>query len=320
MNKKLKGNNILNFNFKIFIFIFIYILISLPTHILSSENKILFKIDNNIITTIDILNEIKYLKVLNKDFENFEKDKIYKVATNSIIKSVVRENDLKKYFKKINLDEVFVEKFALEYFSKLNLNSIGDLEKFLIKNDLSLDYIKKKITIQLMWNELILKKYSQNIKIDKKKIERQISTQRFQQEFLISEIVFNIKNRSELETKFNEISNEVKTNGFSRAALIHSMSDTSTNGGKIGWISESSLSNEIKKVIKNTNIGEITRPINIPSGFIILFKEDKRETLVELDIEKEIDKIIKRKTNEQLNQFSNIYYNKIKKNLNIYEF
>ena len=114
MNKKLKGNNILNFNFKIFIFI--YILISLPTHILSSENKILFKIDNNIITTIDILNEIKYLKVLNKDFENFEKDKIFKVATNSIIKSVVRENDLKKYFKKINLDEVFVEKFALEYF------------------------------------------------------------------------------------------------------------------------------------------------------------------------------------------------------------
>ena len=318
MNKKLKGNNILNFNFKIFIFI--YILISLPTHILSSENKILFKIDNNIITTIDILNEIKYLKVLNKDFENFEKDKIYKVATNSIIKSVVRENDLKKYFKKINLDEVFVEKFALEYFSKLNLNSIGDLEKFLIKNDLSLDYIKKKITIQLMWNELILKKYSQNIKIDKKKIERQISTQRFQREFLISEIVFNIKNRSELENKFNEISNEIKTNGFSRAALIHSMSDTSTNGGKIGWISESSLSNEIKKVIKNTNIGEITRPINIPSGFIILFKEDKRETLVELDIEKEIDKIIKRKTNEQLNQFSNIYYNKIKKNLNIYEF
>ena len=318
MNKKLKGNSILNFNFKIFIFI--YILISLPTHILSSENKILFKIDNNIITTIDILNEIKYLKVLNKDFENFEKDKIFKVATNSIIKSVVRENDLKKYFKKINLDEVFVEKFALEYFSKLNLNSIGDLEKFLIKNDLSLDYIKKKISIQLMWNELILKKYSQNIKIDKKKIERQISTQRFQREFLISEIVFNIKNRSELENKFNEISNEIKTNGFSRAALIHSMSDTSTNGGKIGWISESSLSNEIKKVIKNTNIGEITRPINIPSGFIILFKEDKRETLVELDIEKEIDKIIKRKTNEQLNQFSNIYYNKIKKNLNIYEF
>ena len=318
MNKKLKGNNILNFNFKIFIFL--YILISLPTHILSSENKILFKIDNNIITTIDILNEIQYLKLLNKDFEKFEKDKIYKVATNSIIKGVVRENDLKKYFKKINLDEVFIEKFALEYFSKLSLNSIGDLEKFLIKNDLSLDYIKKKITIQLMWNELILKKYSQNIKIDKKKIERQISTQRFQQEFLISEIVFNIKNRSELENKFNEISNEVKTNGFSRAALIHSMSDTSTNGGKVGWISESSLSNEIKKVIKNTNIGEITRPINIPSGFIILFKEDKRETLVELDIKREIDKIIKRKTNEQLNQFSNIYYNKIKKNVNIYEF
>ena len=318
MNKKLKGNCFIDFNFKILIFV--CILISLPTKILALENKILFKINNNIITTVDVLNEIKYLKLLNKNFKNLEQDKIYKIAKNSAIKDMIKENHLKKFFKEIELDEVFVEKFILDYFSRYNFSSIEDLEKFLIENNLKLSFIEKKITLQLMWNELILKKFSQNIKINKNKIEKQILEKKLQQEFLISEIVFNIKSKDELQNKFNEIREEIKNNSFSNAALIHSISDTSINGGKLGWIKESSLSSEIKNVIKDTKIGEITMPVSIPGGFIILYKEDKRETLVKLDIKKEIDKIIKKRTNEQLNQFSNIYYNKIKKNVNIYEF
>tara|TARA_A100000164_G_scaffold248366_1_gene221043 strand:+ start:71 stop:1027 length:957 start_codon:yes stop_codon:yes gene_type:complete len=318
MNKKLKGNCFIDFNFKILIFV--CILISLPTKILALENKILFKINNNIITTVDVLNEIKYLKLLNKNFKNLEQDKIYKIAKNSAIKDMIKENHLKKFFKEIELDEVFVEKFILDYFSRYNFSSIEDLEKFLIENNLKLSFMEKKITLQLMWNELILKKFSQNIKINKNKIEKQILEKKLQQEFLISEIVFNIKSKDELQNKFNEIREEIKNNSFSNAALIHSISDTSINGGKLGWIKESSLSSEIKNVIKDTKIGEITMPVSIPGGFIILYKEDKRESLVKLDIKKEIDKIIKKRTNEQLNQFSNIYYNKIKKNVNIYEF
>ena len=318
MNKKLKGNYFIDFNFKILIFL--CILISLPTKILALENKILFKINNNIITTVDVLNETKYLKLLNKNFKNLEQDKIYKIAKNSAIKDIIKEDHLKKFFKKIELDEVFVEKFILDYFSRYNFSSIEDLEKFLIENNLKLSFMEKKITLQLMWNELILKKFSQNIKINKNKIEKQILQKKLQQEFLISEIVFNIKNKDELQNKFNEIREEIKNNSFSNAALIHSISDTSINGGKLGWVKESSLSNEIKNEIKKTKIGEITMPVSIPGAFIILYKEDKRETLIKLDIKKEIDKIIKKRTNEQLNQFSNIYYNKIKKNVNIYEF
>ena len=318
MNKKLKGNCFIDFNFKILIFV--CILISLPTKILALENKILFKINNNIITTVDVLNETKYLKLLNKNFKNLEQDKIYKIAKNSAIKDMIKENHLKKFFKEIELDEVFVEKFILDYFSRYNFSSIEDLEKFLIENNLKLSFMEKKITLQLMWNELILKKFSQNIKINKNKIEKQILEKKLQQEFLISEIVFNIKSKDELQNKFNEIREEIKNNSFSNAALIHSISDTSINGGKLGWIKESSLSSEIKNVIKDTKIGEITMPVSIPGAFIILYKEDKRESLVKLDIKKEMDKIIKKRTNEQLNQFSNIYYNKIKKNVNIYEF
>ena len=318
MNKKLIGSNFSNFDYRLFIFL--YILISLPTQIFSIENKILLKIDNKIITTVDVLNEIQYLKLLNEDFKNFEKDKIYEIAKNSITRDVIKENELKKFFKKVELDKEFLDKFTLDYFSKLNLDSIENLEKFLIEINIKPQYVKKKITTQLMWNELILKRFSQNVKIDKNKIEKQISKKKLQQEFLISEIVFNINNINELENKFKEIRKEVENNGFSRAALIHSISETSTTGGKVGWVKEGSLSNEIKNAIKNINIGEITKPINIPGAFIILFKQDKKETVVELDINEEINKIIKRKTNEQLNQFSNIYFNKVKKNVNIYEY
>ena len=171
-----------------------------------------------------------------------------------------------------------------------------------------------------MWNELILKKFSKNVKVDKKKIERQILENKLQAEYLISEIVFNVKSSDELENKFNEIKGEIESNGFSKAAIIHSISDSSINGGKVGWVKENSLSGQIKKVIKLIEIGDITKPISIPGGFIILLKENKRETFLEIDTNKEIEKIIKRITNEQLNQFSNIYYNKIKKNVNIYEF
>ena len=318
MNRKLKGNNFFNFNLKIFIFLCIFLFI--PAKIFAIENKIILKIDNNIITTFDILNEIQYLKLINEDIENFEKDKIYKIAKNSITRDLIRENDIKKKFKKVEIDDVFLEKFILDYFSKLNFSSIKNLENFLIKNNLKLEYIKKKITTQLLWNELILKKFSKNVKVDKKKIERQILENKLQAEYLISEIVFNVKSSDELENKFNEIKGEIESNGFSKAAIIHSISDSSINGGKVGWVKENSLSGQIKKVIKLIEIGDITKPISIPGGFIILLKENKRETFLEIDTNKEIEKIIKRITNEQLNQFSNIYYNKIKKNVNIYEF
>ena len=305
--------------FKYKLFVIIYIFIFIPSQILALENKILFKVNDEIITTLDIYDEIKYINFLNEEFKNFKKDKKYIIAKNAIIKDIIKEIELKKFFKKIELEDKFIEKFAINYFSRFKIDSIDDLELLLKNNDLKLVDIKKKITIQLMWNELILKKFSKSIKINEELIKNEILKKKFQQEFLISEIVFNISNKNELESKFNDIKKEIKINGFSNAALIYSISSTSINGGKIGWIKESAMSNEIRKGLFNTNIGEITKPISIPGGFLILLNENKRETLLKFDVNKEIEMIIKRKTNEQLSQFSNIYFNKIKKDVKINE-
>ena len=117
-------------------------------------------------------------------------------------------------------------------------------------------------------------------------------------------------------TKFNEIKNEIETNGFSNAALIYSISDTAKNGGKLGWIKFSSLNDKIKKTLIESKIGQITEPIVIPGGFIILKIEDEREAKILNDIDKEINIIANEKVNKQLNQFSNITSIKLEKRLN----
>ena len=283
------------------------------------ENKILFKVNNEIITSVDVLNEIKYLNLLNKNLKNFDKNKIYEVATNSIIKNKVKENELRKFFKKFDVDKKYLNEITIKYFDKFDIYSIEELQNLLQKNNLSLEEIQKKITIQILWNNLIFQKFSKNVKIDKKLIKKEISKKEIQEEFLISEIVFNIKENETLEKKLIIIKNEIIKNNFSNAAILYSISDTAINGGKVGWVSLNSLSKKIRDQLNNLKVGEITNPIQIPGGFIILKIENKKENIVKINIEKEFEKIIKIKTNEQLNQFSNIYYNKVEKDIKIHE-
>ena len=170
-----------------------------------------------------------------------------------------------------------------------------------------------------MWNELIYQKYKNNIRIDKDLIRNQILNNDKKYEFLISEIVFDLKSNENLEEKYNLIKKTIDEENFSNAVLIFSISDSVKNNGKLGWIKETSLSSKIKKKINSTELGEITKPIKIPGGFIVLKVEDKRETVVNLNIDKEIQLVIKKQTNEQFNQFSNIHFKKIQKNIKINE-
>ena len=99
--------------FKYKLFVIIYIFIFIPSQILALENKILFKVNDEIITTLDIYDEIKYINFLNEEFKNFKKDKKYIIDKNAIIKDIIKEIELKKFFKKIELEDKFIEKFAI---------------------------------------------------------------------------------------------------------------------------------------------------------------------------------------------------------------
>ena len=305
-------------NFKVFFFgiFFIFIHANIANTI---ENKILFKVNNEIITSLDIFSEMKYLRTINDEFKNIEKEKAFEISKNSIIREKIKELEIKRVIKKIEIEDKILNNLIISYFKELEINTITEFENFFLNKDIDPNVIKKKISIEVLWNQLIYSRYNQNVKIDKQLIKNNLSNNKKQKEFLISEILFNIDENENLNKKILLINNSIKEINFAQTALAYSISDTANKGGKLGWISESILSEQIYKKIKKLNVGEHTSPILVPGGFLILKLLDFKEVNKEFDIENEVEKIVKEKTNLQLNRFSNIYFNKVKKDIVINE-
>ena len=305
-------------NFRVIFFgiFFIFIHANIANTI---ENKILFKVNNEIITSLDIFSEMKYLRTINDEFKKIEKEKAFEVSKNSIIREKIKKIEIERVIKKIEIEDKILNNLVTGYFKELEINTITEFENFFLNKDIDPNVIKKKISIEVLWNQLIYSRYNQNVKIDKQLIKNNLSNNKKQTEFLISEILFNIDENEDLNKKFLLIDNSIKEINFAQTALAYSISDTANKGGKLGWISESILSEQIYKKIKKLKIGEHTNPILVPGGFLILKLLDFKEVNKEFDIENEVKKIVKEKTNQQLNQFSNIYFNKVKKDLVIEE-
>jgi len=285
----------------------------------TAENKILLKINNQIITSLDILTELDYLETINKEIKKIEKEKAFEISKNSIIREKIKEIEIKRVIKEIKIEDKILNNLIISYFKEFKINTISEFENFFLSKDIDPNVIKKKISIEVLWNQLIYSRYNQNVKIDTQLIKSNLLNNKKQTEFLISEILFNIDENEDLNKKFLLIDNSIKEINFAQTALAYSISDTANKGGNLGWISESILSEQIYKKIKKLKIGEHTSPILVPGGFLILKLLDFKEVNKEFDIENEVKKIIKEKTNQQLNRFSNIYFNKVKKDIVIDE-
>lgn len=300
--------------------LFISFFLLLFSNVNAIENKILIKVDNKIITSIDIFKETQYLIAINKDIKKLSKNKIFEIAKNSLIKKTIKQNEILKFVKDINLDEKFTDELIKSNSLKLGFSSLNDFQKHLMNFDIKIETLRERLTTEVLWNELIVKKYSNQLTIDKERIKKEIlSNGKKIKSYLLSEIVFNLLTGSNIEEKFKKIENEISKNGFDNAALIYSISDSSSSGGKLGWIKETSLNKVIKEKIVNLKKGQHTQPIIISSGFLLLKVEDIKIIDQQLDLQKEVEKRIISEKNQQLNQFSLMYYNKIKKNVNIDE-
>ena len=284
-------------------------------NIMALENKILFKIDREIITSLDIYNEKKYLILLNKELKSLEDNKIFEIAKNSIIREKIKKNEILKKKINLNIDDEYLEPAIKTRYSKIGINNLNDLKE--ISSAIEIDYnsIKEKIIIELIWNNLIFKKYSSKININKEQLKKEIleNNKKKTTSYFLYEIIFNVKSTSEIEKKYKIIKNDIVNTSFNNAASIHSISNSSNSGGELGWINESSLNKNIKKKLSNLSINEHTDPISTPSGFLILMVGDKKEIEKKINLEDELRNLVNIKTNQQLSQFSVIYFNKIKK-------
>ena len=307
---------------RIILFYYISILILFAASTQAIENKILFKVNNEIITSIDIENESKYLLTLNKDIENLSKKKILEISKNSVIKEKIKKNELLKNFKKIEIKDEYLNNIFKNIYTKLGILNLSDFKIYLSKNDINFQNVKEKIKIEALWNELIYMKFSKKIKINENNLREKILQRKKEasKSFLMSEIFFQVNKMKDLDSKYLEIKNIIDNEGFNNAALTYSISDTSNIGGKLGWINQETLNPSIIKEISKLKINEYTKPIPVSSGFLILKINEIKYTKNNLDVDLELKNLIRLETNKQLNQFSVVYFNKAKKNVQINEY
>ena len=302
---------------KYFKYFFVILILNLlfTLYSFSIENKIIIKIENEIVTTLDIENEINYILALNPSFNSLNKERKKFIATNSLVKEKIKRIEILKYIEEINLDQNFLQKLIQDRYSRLNLKDKKEFINYLKNYDINIKTIENKISIEALWNQLIYQKYFSKVKIDKNSLEKEIEKvfKEGEKNYLLSEIVFEEKNKKKVEQIYLKIKNEIQNEGFENAALIHSVSESASVGGKLGWVKESSLNKIVTKNLSNLKINEITKPIFTMNRYIILKIDDIKFKEIKFDKDKELNNLIKFKTNEQLNQYSNIYFNKTKK-------
>ena len=285
----------------------------------SQEIKIISKVDDKIITNMDIEIEKKYLLLLNNKLSELSENEIHNLAKNSLVKEIIKKKEINKLFKE--QDEKSNNKIIKNFYNRLGFDNKNEFINFLNKKKISYENLKEKLIIDGMWNQIIYIKFKNRIRIDKKSIEKEIAdyykSKDKKYEYNLSEILIDIE--KDINIKKKEISQYIKEFGFKVAANKYSKSDTSKFGGEIGWIKSTRLTKKIKNALSKTKIDGVTKPIETSNGYLILKLNEKREIKEKFNLENELKQQINYETNRQLNQFSLIYYKKLKKNINIYE-
>jgi len=306
---------------KILIYLTIIFFSILNKNSFSYENKIIVKIEKEIITNIDIENESKYLLLLNKGLKNFNEKEIFEISKKSIIREKVKNIEINNRFKNPNVPEKFIEQILKNVYQKIGIKNLKNFKKYLKKNNIDYEYVKDKIEIETLWNELIIAKFSTEIKIDQEKIREELiaNNKQYSKSFLVLEIFFATSDSKQIQDIYKNIKKTIKNEGFNKAVLTYSSSSTASTGGELGWIQEEALNDNLRKIFNEMNEGEYTKPITVPGGFLVLKIDKIKEEKINLNIEKKISEIINIKKNDQLNQFSKMYFNKITKDIKIDE-
>ncbi len=286
---------------------------------LSIENKVLFKVNNQIITSIDLYNEIKYLKALNPNLQNLKKNKILEIAKNSLIREKIKEIEISK-LKIREINQQYLENVIKSIYTNIGFKNKDEFINYINTFEIDLETVKTKLTNEALWNQLIYQKFFSKLKIDQNQIRKDIETIQVKtKSYQINEIVFNINNKNETQELFEKIKKSILENGFENTAAIYSISESSKTGGNLGWVNENSIDKKILKEISKIEIGQYTKPIQIPGGFLIIQVKNLKELEKKIDIKKEFNLRVRSIQNQQLNQYSNIYFKKIKKDILIDE-
>ena len=292
-------------------------------NILKAESNfyIVTKVDNEIITNVDIVHEANYMIALNNDLKKIDKKSLVNLARESLVREKIKKIEILKNESSLTVKDEILEGIIQNYYKKLKLESLSEFKDYLARYNLKLQDIKEKLIIEILWNKRVYYNYKNLLNINVEKLKKQVEDNKDNNneiiKYLLSEILFSIESKDNFEKKNNEIREKIEQNGFKTAANIYSISSTANFGGRIGLVAENRLSKKIVNEIKSIKKGQVTKTIDVANGFLILKLEDIVIEKFDKDLKTELDNLIRFETDKQLNQFSIIYFNKLKLNSKI---
>ena len=292
-------------------------------NILKAESNfyIVTKVDNEIITNVDIVHEANYMIALNNDLKKIDKKSLVNLARESLVREKIKKIEILKNESSLTVKDEILEGIIQNYYKKLKLENLSEFKDYLARYNLKLQDIKEKLIIEILWNKRVYYNYKNLLNINVEKLKKQVEDNKDNNneiiKYLLSEILFSIESKDNFEKKNNEIREKIEKNGFKTAANIYSISSTANFGGRIGLVAENRLSKKIINEIKSIKKGQITKTIDVTNGFLILKLEDIVIEKFDKDLKTELDNLIRFETDKQLNQFSIIYFNKLKLNSKI---
>ena len=290
----------------------ILILNIIPLKIAYSDVFIVAKVNQDIITNIDVDFEKKYLVSLNPNLKKLDESKITEYAKNSLINEKIKRIEIEKKYE-IVTNEILLSKVIADIYSSIGISSLAEFENYLLLNDIDIQRVKEKITIEIAWNDLIVKLFSNAIEIDQNLLSKEVENfdKKMIDNLLLSEIIFTVKNKNDLNLKYEEIKESINEIGFEETARIYSLSDSKKSGGNLGWIYKNQLSKEIRNELNELSVGNYTKPIVTGGGFLILKLNDIKTESIEVDKKVQLKKMIEFERERQFTRFSTLYYKRI---------
>ena len=301
--------------------IFLILILSLVPHkMVMSEIFIIAKVNNEVITNLDLEFEKKYLTSLNPNLKKLDQNRIKEYAKNSLINEKIKKIEIEKRFKIIP-NEQLLNKVIGDIYNGIGISSLTEFKNYLLQNNVDFERVKRKISIEIAWNDLIVNMFKSQIEIDQEllKLELDKFPEKKIENVMLSEIIFTVNEKNQLDLKYNKIKESINEIGFEDTARIYSLSDSKKNGGNLGWIYKNQLSKEINNALEEINIGDFTKPIITSGGFLVLKLNDMKIENVEIDKDLQLNKMIEFERNRQLTRYSTLHYKRIYNNAEINE-
>jgi len=274
-------------------------------------------VGNKPITNYDLKNEIKMLNILSGGkLLNEKNNLINRVGMDSLISRLIKQTEIEKHdffnFNQKDLD------YEVDLISKSIGIGVQDLENIFKSSSIPFSLLIDRIVTDLRWNGLIFNIYKNKITIDNEYITKQlnlIKEKQFIKEYLISEILIDPVPSEKLKDEISKIKNMVNTNGFEKTALEISITGTAANGGKLGWLKETEISEKFKDLIKKTPVGQMSEPLILPEGIMFIKVNENRTVKNKINIENAKTKLVAEEKIKKLNRFSIIHYKKLKNSI-----